>query len=163
MDIINEIWKPITNFEGLYLISNHGRVKSLIGWNGHKFVRREKILKSSVSQNHYACVTLHKDKKCVRKEIHRLVAEAFVPNPNNLPEVLHLDEDMYNNIASNLKWGTQKENLSFPKYKQRISNFAQTRTGNKNPFYGKHHTKETREKLSAIKKEYHKQKRENNE
>lgn len=150
-----EYWKPIKDFEGLYEISNLGRVKSLFGWNGRTHVPREKIMKSSISQNHYACVSLHKNKKQYRREIHRLVAEAFVPNPDGKPEVMHLDEDMYNNVATNLKWGTRVENINFPNCKRKQSEIAKKKIGDKNPFYGKHHSKETRAKLSKIKKEYY--------
>ena len=147
-DMDKEIWKAIEGFEGKYAVSNLGRVKSLIGWNGHEYIKRDKILKSSISNEHYACVTLHTDKKQVRREVHRLVAQAFIPNPNNLPMVMHIDENKYSNVASNLKWGTQEENMNFPNFKLKQSQIAKRRVGERNPFYGKHHTDETRRKLS---------------
>ena len=143
-----ETWKAIEGFEGRYAVSNLGRVKSLIGWNGHEYIKRDKILKSSISDGHYACVTLHTDKKHARREVHRLVAQAFVPNPNNLPVVMHIDENKYNNVASNLQWGTQEENMNFPNFKLKQSQIAKGRVGERNPCYGKHHTDETRRKLS---------------
>ena len=145
-----EIWKAIEEFEGRYAVSNLGRVKSLIGWNGREYIKRNKILKSNISNGHYACVTLHVNKKHVRREVHRLVAQAFVPNPNNLPVVMHIDENKYNNVASNLKWGTQEENMNFPNIKFKQSQIAKKRAGERNPFYGKHHTDETRHKLSLM-------------
>ena len=148
-DKMNEvIWISIRGFEGRYARSTLGRVISLIGCNGRVFIKRDEILKCSISNGHYACVTLHTDKKHVRREVHRLVAQAFVPNPNNLPVVMHIDENKYNNVASNLKWGTQEENMNFPNFKLKQSQIAKRRVGERSPFYGKHHTDETRRKLS---------------
>ena len=92
-----EQWRDIEGFDGLYQVSNQGRVKSL------KY-GKEKILKGVKSCNGYLTVGLCKDGKEVRKYIHRLVAEAFLPNPQNLPQVNHKDEDKTNNCVENLEW-----------------------------------------------------------
>ena len=100
-----EEWKDIEGFEG-YQISNYGRVKSL------KF-GKEKILKGGKDTNGYLLVGLWKDGKLVRKLVHRLVAEAFLSNPQNLPEVNHKDEDKANNCVENLEWCGRKYNVNY--------------------------------------------------
>lgn len=81
-----------------------------MGWNGSEYVKRDKIMKISRAEGHYDNVSLHKNKKGHTAEVHRLVAENWVDNPNNYPQVMHIDEDKHNNRADNLKWGTAKEN-----------------------------------------------------
>ena len=109
-----ELWKDIEGYEGHYQISNEGRVKSLIGWNGHKYVSREKILKPSLmtsgkSYKRYK-ITLSKNNKRTIHKIHRLVAIAFIPNPDNKPCVNHIDSSGLNNYDYNLEWVTVLEN-----------------------------------------------------
>lgn len=91
-----EIWKDINGYEGIYQISNSGKVKSF-----HH--NKETILKSHIG-NGYLKVQLKKNNKCKCVYIHRLVAEAFIPNPNNFLEVNHKDECKINNSVSNLEW-----------------------------------------------------------
>lgn len=110
-----EIWKDIKGYEGLYQVSNLGNVKSLVGWNGKRYIEREKILKKTVHQgrgNYYReVVNLAINKKRKMCKVHRLVAEAFLPNPNNLPQVNHIDGNPFNNKAENLEWCTARENV----------------------------------------------------
>jgi len=94
-----EIWKPIKDFDG-YFISNFGRVKNSKG----------KILKYYVQNSGYQVIKLHKNKKGHHKLIHRLVAETFIDNPNNKPEVNHKDGNKQNNKVENLEWVTPSEN-----------------------------------------------------
>lgn len=110
-----EEWKSIKGYEGLYEISNFGRVKSLLGWNGRKYIQRERILAPYKQQsNKYysrSVVKLTKDNKTKDFKVHRLVAEAFIPNPNNYRVVNHIDGNPLNNNAENLEWCTQKMNI----------------------------------------------------
>lgn len=106
-----EEWRDIEGYEGLYMISNLGRVKSLVGWNGSKYIDRVKILKPSMTTTGYWKIELSKDKKKKSKKIHRLIAKAFIPNTNNKPQINHIDGNPLNNNIDNLEWTTQKENV----------------------------------------------------
>lgn len=105
---MNEIWKDVKGYEGLYKISNNGRVFSF----HHNKNGRE--LTYSLSNSGYYLVGLY-DGKQKRVYIHRLVAEHFIPNPNNLPQVNHKDENKLNNEAVNLEWVTRKQNINYGK------------------------------------------------
>ena len=98
-----EIWKDIDGYEGLYQVSNLGNVKSFRG--SAKFGKpNEMLLKPSVIISGYHVVTLYADGKAKRKyQIHRLVAETFIPNPNEYPCVNHRDENKANNSVENLE------------------------------------------------------------
>ena len=109
-----EEWKDIKGYEGLYQVSNLGRVKSL------KF-GKERILKTGVDRYGYISVNLYKNNKRKLCKVHRLVAEAFIPNLENKPEVNHLDEDKTNNMVSNLEWCTRNENVNHGTRNKRIS------------------------------------------
>ncbi len=99
-----ETWKPVGGFEGLYAVSNLGRVKSL-----KRNTTSGGIMKTHINRG-YEYVHLCKDGKHYNAKVHRLVASAFVGNPMGKPEVNHLDEDKTNNRADNLEWVTAKEN-----------------------------------------------------
>lgn len=108
---MQEIWKDIQGYEGLYQISNLGNVKSLSF--GPKNIRRsgkERILKSSPSNCGYYKVELYNNGKSKMHYIHRLVATAFIPNPHNKPQINHIDGVKSNNSAANLEWITASEN-----------------------------------------------------
>ena len=107
-----EIWKDIQGYEGLYMVSDHGRVKTMKFRNNRGEIERERILSPCVKDNRYLYVGLSKDGQRRNKYIHRLVAEAFVPNELNKRIVNHIDFDVTNNSASNLEWCTQKENVA---------------------------------------------------
>ena len=102
---MSEEWRDIEDYECLYQVSNLGRVKSL------KF-NKERILKPGMDRGGYLQVGLHAGGKRKVLTVHRLVASAFVPNPDNKPEVNHVDEDKSNNRACNLEWLTRKQNIN---------------------------------------------------
>ena len=115
MIIIKEIWKDITGYEGLYQVSNLGEVKSLERMisNGKGLVKvKERILTQSITNWGYYRVALYKNG--VRKycKVHRLVAEAFIPNPESKEQVNHIDGNKLNNCVDNLEWSTRIENLN---------------------------------------------------
>lgn len=116
-----EYWKPVVGYEGLYEVSNWGRVKSL------KF-GKERILKPCTNRYGYLFVKLCKDGKVKPFTVHRLVAEAFLPNPDNLPQVNHKDENKQNNIVSNLEWCSAQYNNT---YGTRIERVAEKTTNGK--------------------------------
>lgn len=103
---MNEEWRDIEEYEGLYQVSNLGRVKSL------KF-GKEKILKFGKHKKGYLLVCLCKDGKQKMFQVHRLVAIAFIPNPNNYQEVNHKDENKENNCVENLEWCTREYNVNY--------------------------------------------------
>ena len=102
-DLPHEIWRDIEAYEGLYKVSNFGRVKSF-------HFGREKLLKAGVSNTGYANVSLTKNKTKKNFHIHVLVARAFLPNPEGKREVNHIDGDKTNNCVENLEWVTGSEN-----------------------------------------------------
>ena len=101
-----EIWKDILNHEG-YQVSNHGRIRSFKN-NRHGFCNVPHILKTDINSNGYERVYLGCDHHLF---VHKLVADAFIPNPHDYPIVRHKDDDRLNNHADNLKWGTQSDNI----------------------------------------------------
>lgn len=102
-----EIWKPIKGYEGLYEVSNLGRVKSLPRRGTYGI---EHILKPSPNKKGYPQVQLCKNSEYCPKRVHRLVAENFIPNPDNLPQVNHIDGNKLNNNVENLEWCTNEYN-----------------------------------------------------
>ena len=118
---MEEIWKDVTGYEGLYQVSNLGRVKSLDRViKGQHF--EEKIMKLQTN-NGYKWLWLNKDGKRKAKRINRLVAEEFIPNPDNLPCVGHKDDipSKENNTVENLYWTTFEDNNKTPNRRMRLS------------------------------------------
>ena len=100
-----EIWHDIEGYEGLYQISNKGRVKSLK-------CGKERTLRPGIKSSGYLKVVLCKNGMVKQFQLHRLVANAFIPNLDNKPQVNHLDENKLNNCVDNLQWATAKENIN---------------------------------------------------
>lgn len=103
-------WKDVKGYEGFYQISNSGIVKSLGGWCGTA-KRKEKIRSTSLTHDGYVKVRLIHQGKDKTMRVHRLVAEAFIPNPENKDTVNHIDGNKQNNIVSNLEWANRTEQM----------------------------------------------------
>lgn len=112
---IKEAWKDIEGFEGCYQVSNLGRVKSLsrIVRSGNGYKTTKELIKIPYKKLGYLRTALRKNRKSNDCAVHRLVAIAFIPNPNNLPEVNHKDENPSNNCVENLEWCTSKYNSNY--------------------------------------------------
>lgn len=129
---MEEIWKDIKGYEGLYQISNWGRVKSLERIDKSNHLLKETIKKQQTNEKGYLKVDFYKDKKKKSYKVHRLVAMAFLPNPNNLPEVNHKDENKQNNFVyinedgtvdlekSNIEWCDHKYNINYGTARERM-------------------------------------------
>ena len=117
-----EIWKPVKGYESRYLVSDLGNVKS---------IKRDILLKGQINRENYRSVTLCKNNKVKVFRVHRLVAEAFIPNPEGKPEVNHKDYNRLNNTAGNLEWMTRAENFNYSlcNKKKRDANICPTNTG----------------------------------
>lgn len=116
-----EQWLDINGYEGLYQVSNFGNVRSLphvqcydyVGKGVRKRVSKGRQLLPTPTDKGYLCVTLYKHGERCTKLVHKLVAEAFIPNPLNLTQVNHKDENKINNVVTNLEWCTCKYNINY--------------------------------------------------
>ena len=111
---MEEIWRDIDGYEGLYQVSNKGRVKSL-KWG------KERILRPRDNGRGYLRVQLTKENTSKHIRVHRLVARAFIPNPHNLPEINHIDENKKNNSVENLEWCDRRYNVNYGTRNERVS------------------------------------------
>ena len=128
---MEEIWKDIKGYEGLYQISNLGNVKTF----NYRGKNKVKLLKHSLDKDGYHRVTLYdKDKNIKRFAVHRLVCLAFLENPYNYPIVNHIDEDKDNNNLSNLEWCTYSYSVNYGTRNDKVS---KKMIGNKNPIKNK--------------------------
>ena len=120
----NEVWKDVPNYEGIYKASNFGRIKmvkrTLTDSLGKKINKKEHILKPRTG-NRYYMIALYKNGKREDLLLHRVIAQTFIPNPENKPFVNHKDENCFNNCSDNLMWCTQKENMNWGTINERMS------------------------------------------
>lgn len=126
-ETMNETWRPVVGYEDLYEVSNKGQVRSK---ENRKVVQREgqqsfarkyggKVLHNNVNMWGYLQVSLSKDGVRKTHTVHRLVMEAFVPNPNKLPCINHIDENKQNNDLRNLEWCTYQYNCNYGTARER--------------------------------------------
>ena len=123
---MEEIWKTIEGFEGLYEVSNLGRVRSLdrvrkAGYGSTANIKGKILTPQYLNDKKYFVVSLSRNGGGKHYLIHRLVATAFIDNPNNLPEVNHKDENPSNNNVSNLEWCDRKYNNNYGTARERRS------------------------------------------
>ena len=130
-----EIWKDIPDYKGLYQVSNLGRIKSL-------YFGKERILKTHKDKYGYLISHLHNNSKGKTHFVHRLVALAFIPNPENYPMINHKDESRDNNCVENLEWCDCKYNLNYGSRNIRLSKAKK----------GKPLTEEHKQNMSKAKK-----------
>lgn len=128
---MEEVYKDIEGYEGLYQVSNLGNVKSL----NYSKTKKENVLKPGI-RNGYLKVDLCKNKTRKTYSVHRLVAQAFIENPNNLPMINHKDECKTNNVVSNLEWCTQKYNSNYGTRNERLGK-AISKANTNNPKHSK--------------------------
>ena len=112
---MKEIWKDVVGYEGLYQVSNTGKIKALFTFKyGKGYIKSERLVKGWNNRGYHS-IGLTKNKEIHNYYVHRLVAMAFIPNPNNKPYVNHIDYNPLNCNADNLEWCTQKENVNWSK------------------------------------------------
>ena len=168
-----EIWKDVVGYEGLYKVSNSGNVKNLERKIPYRYGLRtipERILKGNENERGYLYVVLYKNTKPQKHKIHRLVAQAFIENPENKKCINHIDGNKQNNSVDNLEWVTHSENMkhaadnklweSWNKGKHYthdnwMSDEAKKRLSERmkgNKLRAKPHSEETKKKISESKK-----------
>ena len=155
-----EEWRPIVGYEGLYEVSSYGRVRSLDMYvkarYGNYRLHKGKVL-SPGEKNGYLFVNLSCNGKHNTITVHRLVAQVFLPNPDNLPEVNHKDEDKTNNNADNLEWCDRKYNINYGSRKDKVKDTKIKNgywTGLSKEEYRKKYYQDNKGKNKDRKKEY---------
>ena len=110
-----EVWKDIEEFKGLYQVSNLGQIRSIDRITeyktGAKRLTKGVVLSIGKNKLGYSQVGLSKNDKCYSRRVHRLVAQAFIPNPNRYKEINHIDGNKQNNNVDNLEWCNRKQNI----------------------------------------------------
>lgn len=146
---MTEIWKDIVGYEGLYQVSNLGRVKSLPKMVGFR-PQSEKLTAIFIDKHGYYKTNLYKNNIHKQVYVHILVAQAFVPNVCNKPQVNHIDGDKSHNFDTNLEWCTAKENVVHAY----ANGLKVGKKGSDHPMYGKKHSEETRKRIGEASKRY---------
>lgn len=138
-NLLNEVWKPVKGYEGLYEVSNMGNVRSVdkyLMFGNHYCLFKGKPLKAQYNSDGYLKTRLSKNNKGKKYFVHRLVANAFIPNPSNLPCIDHINTIRDDNRVENLRWCSCKENSNNPLTKE----------------HNKNGSKEVQEKMLATKR-----------
>lgn len=152
-----EIWRPIEGYEGLYEVSSYGRVRSLDRYDRMNHFRKGRIMKQSYNGNGYLTVDLCLNGKVKKYLGHRLVAQVFIKNPCNLPQINHIDEDKSNNRVENLEWCDAKYNTNYGTARIRGRETAIKNgnwTGLSEKEYRRKYRNEHREHMNEWKREY---------
>lgn len=144
MSKLEEEWRPVKGYEGFYDVSDWGRVRSVdrtieqLSNHGNLINRlyKGKLLKLFKDRDGYIIVTLCKEGSSLQKRVHRLVAEAFIPNPENKPQIDHINTIKDDNRVENIRWVTAKENTHNPISEQKSKEWERPR-GEKHCWYGK--------------------------
>ena len=116
-----EVWRDVVGFEGFYKVSNKGNVFSVERLNSRGYRCGGRILKPRYDKDGYLIVGLYINGVGKKKRVHRLVTEAFIPNPEGLPQINHIDEVKDNNNVENLEWCTSKDNINHGTLIERLS------------------------------------------
>ena len=154
MENITEEWRPIAEFDGEYEVSNLGRVRSMKKYRGQigRIMPQTQQPSGRNGERRYFAVMFWKDNKTYCRKVHRLVAEAFIPNPDHLPQINHKDGNRANNQVSNLEWCTAKAN-TIHSWKKGLAKphgpSAEARQRLHDLWVGKPKSAEHREKISA--------------
>lgn len=151
--IDGEVWLPIYGYEGYYEISNFGRVKRLVSYGCWK----ERILKQNaiIRNGKPTSCQVRLSVESIKKNhlVHRLVGFAFLINENNYPQILHEDDNPFNNTVLNLRWGTQKQNIQDCHKRGRASfNLPKDMSGINNPNFGKKNSYKANKQTSMTKR-----------
>lgn len=123
-NLVGEIWKSVDEFNGDFQISNMGRIKSMMLVKNGKYSTGEKLLKTAILEDGYAKVAINRSGKIKKRSIHRLMALAFIPNPDNLPEVNHINTIKNDNRLENFEWITKLGNMQHANMMGRIKKYT---------------------------------------
>ena len=161
-----EIWRPVVGYEGLYEVSSYGRVRSLDRYVKSCYeayrLHKGKVLSPGKDKDGYLFVNLYCNGKVHKRFAHRLAAQAFISNPDNLPMVNHKDEDKTNNSVENLEWCNAKYNNT---YGTRQNNVRDTAIKNGNwsglsrKEYWKKYNQENKDKINEMRRKYRRKKK----
>ena len=157
-----EEWRPIEGYEGLYEVSNTGRVRSVDRYiktcYGSYRLHKGKVLSPTKDRYGYLKVILSCNGKCKTINVHKLVAQAFIENPDNLPEVNHINEDKTNNRADNLEFCDHKYNMNYGTRQERYRNTMLEKghwSGLSREEYEKKRYQENKDKIKDRQKRYY--------
>ena len=160
---MTEEWRPIVGYEGLYEVSSYGRVRSLDKYDSMNRFLRGRILRLFTDGLGYLRAQLYSNSKRKSFLVHRLVAQAFIPNPDNLPQVNHRDENPSNDNVDNLEWCDGKYNVNYGTRIDRIRDIRLkngTYTGLSKEEYRKKRYQEKKDKINERRREYYRENRE---